>query len=270
MTIVGQTFEGLPQHRQICRQVNHLRFITVKKTMPEKEARVPEPLLFIPGLNCTEALFAPQRSSLGATRDIVFVDHRRDATIAGIAQRALDAAPERFAMAGLSMGGYVALEILRQAPQRVTRLALLDTSARPDTEEATQRRLRLIRLAEGGDFDAVHGELWPRLVHPLRQADADLEAVVLAMMRETGPEAFAAQQRAVIGRMDSRPGLAGIGVPTLVLVGEADVITPPDHAREMAEGIPGAELVVVPDCGHLSTLEAPDTVTDALARWLAR
>lgn len=270
MTIVGQTFEGFAQHRQIYRQVNHLRSVTAKNTMPEKEARVAEPLLFIPGLNCTAALFAPQTGALGAEREVLFADHRQDATIAAIARRALDSSPERFALAGLSMGGYVALEILRQGPHRVTRVALLDTSARPDTEEATQRRLRLIRLADSGAFDEVHDELWPRLVHRDRQTDAALETTVLHMMRETGPEAFMNQQRAVIGRMDSRPGLAVVAVPALVLAGEQDVITPPDHAREMAEAIPDAELVIVPGCGHLSTLEHPEAVTDALRGWLAR
>lgn len=231
---------------------------------------MPDPLVFIPGLNCTAALFHPQAEALVGDHSIVHADVTRDPTIAAMARRVLETAPGRFAVAGLSMGGYVAFELMRQAPQRVSRIALLDTSARPDTEEATQRRLRLIRLAEGQAFEAVHGQLWPRLVHPDRRDDAALEATVLAMLRETGAETFVAQQRAIIGRMDSRPGLSAIEVPTLVLVGEQDAITPPDHARDMAEGIQGAELVVVPNCGHLSTLECPEAVTEALVRWLRR
>lgn len=229
-----------------------------------------EPLVLIPGLNCTSALFAPQVQALAAGQPILHADLSRDRTIAAMARRVLETAPERFAVAGLSMGGYVAFELVRQAPHRVTRIALLDTSARPDTEEATQRRLRLIRLAEGDAFEEVHGQLWPRLVHPGRQGDAALEAVVLGMMRDTGVEVFVAQQRAIMGRMDSRPGLSAIAVPTLVLVGEQDAITPPDHARDIADAIPGAELTIVPSCGHLSTLERPDEVNAALARWLAR
>lgn len=228
-----------------------------------------EPLLLIPGLNCTAALFAPQRAALGNEREILVADIGRDDTIAGFARRALDDAPDRFALAGLSMGGYVCLEILRQAPGRVTRLALLDTSAQPDSEEATQRRMRLIRIAEGGRFEDVHPLLWDRLVPRRRRDDAGLEAIVKQMMADTGADAFVRQQRAIIGRMDSRPSLSAIAVPTLVLVGDEDAITPQAFAHELADGIAGAILEVVEDCGHLSTLERPEVVNDALGRWLA-
>jgi pimeloyl-ACP methyl ester carboxylesterase len=227
-----------------------------------------EPLLFVPGLNCTAALFAPQAGALAKGREIMVADIAQDETIAGMAGRALIDAPERFALAGLSMGGYVCFEIMRQAPQRVTRLALLDTSARPDSEEATQHRLRLMRIAEGGRFAEIHPVLWERLVAPSRRADDILESVVRGMMEDTGPEAFVRQQRAIIGRMDSRPGLAGVTVPTLVMVGDSDAITPPGHAQEMARAVPGAVLEVIGDCGHLSSLERPDAVTEALKRWL--
>lgn len=228
-----------------------------------------EPLLLIPGLNCTAALFAPQRAALGNEREILVADIDQDDTIAGFARRALDAAPGRFALAGLSMGGYVCLEILRQAPGRVTRLALLDTSAQPDSEEATQRRMRLIRIAEGGRFEDVHPLLWDRLVPRRRRNDAALETIVKQMMLDTGADAFVRQQRAIIGRMDSRPSLPAIAVPTLVLVGDQDAVTPPAMAHEMADGIAGAVFEVVEDCGHLSTLERPEVVNDALGRWLA-
>ena len=227
-----------------------------------------EPLLMIPGLNCTAALFERQTISLENGRKILVADVSRDDTIAGFAGRALAAAPERFALAGLSMGGYVCLEILRQAPGRVTRLALLDTSARPDSEDATRRRLRLIRIAEGGRFADVHPLMWDRLVSRRHRDDAELEATVTGMMEETGPEAFVRQQRAIMGRMDSRPGLSTIAVPTLVLAGEEDEITPPEMARELADRIPRSTLEIVEDCGHLSTLEQPGAVTAALARWL--
>ena len=228
-----------------------------------------EPLLLIPGLNCTAALFAPQRAVLGNDREILVADIGQDDTVAGLARRALADAPDRFALAGLSMGGYVSLEVLRQAPGRVTRLALLDTSARPDSEEATQRRMRLIRIGELGGFAVVLPLLWDRLGAPARRSARDLEGIVKGMMAQTGPEAFARQQRAIIGRMDSRPGLAAIAVPTLVVVGDQDAITPPAMARELAEAIPGAELLEIADCGHLSTLEQPEVVNDALVRWLA-
>jgi pimeloyl-ACP methyl ester carboxylesterase len=166
------------------------------------------------------------------------------------------------------MGGYIALEVMRQAPQRVERLALLDTSARPDSPEASRDRERLIALAEAGRFEDIHSKLWPRLVHPAHQADEALQDLVIGMMQETGADAYIRQQRAIMTRADSRPLLPGIEIPTLVLVGEGDAITPPDVAREMAEMVEWASLVIIPESGHLSTLEQPERVTQALSLWL--
>jgi pimeloyl-ACP methyl ester carboxylesterase len=233
-----------------------------------KSTDMAEPIVFIPGLACTQALFRPQMEDIARGRTPILLDHTLDETIARIAARFLADAPERFALIGLSMGGYIALEIMRQARERVTRLALLDTSARPDTEEATERRRRLIAIAEGGRLIDIHPLLWERLVAPARRGDATLEAIVWAMMRDSGAETFIRQQRAIIGRADSRPFLALIRVPTLVLVGSEDAITPSELAEEMAGGIAGARLVVVPGSGHLSTLEAPQAVNAALSRWL--
>ncbi|MBJ6126041.1 alpha/beta fold hydrolase [Microvirga splendida] len=227
-----------------------------------------ETLVLIPGLACTSRLFEPQVAALAGERTILIADHTRDDSIPAIAARLLREAPERFAVAGLSMGGYIALEVMRQAPERVARLALLDTSARPDTVEASQDRERLIALAQAGRFTDIHSKLWPRLVHPAHREDRALQDIVLGMMRETGAEAYARQQRAIMARADSRPNLPGIEVPTLVLVGEGDAITPPEVAREMAEMIEWASLVVVPESGHLSTLEQPERVTQALRLWL--
>jgi len=227
-----------------------------------------ETLVLIPGLACTSRLFEAQVAALGPERSILIADHARDDSIPAMAVRILRAAPERFAVAGLSMGGYIALEVMRQAPERVARLALLDTSARPDTVEASQDRERLIALAQAGRFEDIHSKLWPRLVHPDRQDDRRLQDVVLGMMRETGAETYIRQQRAIMARPDSRPTLPGIEVPTLVLVGEGDAITPPEIAREMAEMIEWASLIVVPESGHLSTLEQPERVTEALRLWL--
>lgn len=228
-----------------------------------------EALILVPGLLCTRALFAPQVDALAPSVRIIVADHARDDAMKAIASRLLAAAPTRFALAGLSMGGYVALEVLRQAPERVTRLALLDTSARPDTEDARERRLGQIAAAEAGRFEEVQAELWPRLIHPDRLHDRALEAIVRGMMRESGVEKFVRQQRAIMGRRDSRALLGAIEVPTLVLVGAQDALTPPELAREMADGIEGASLVVVPQSGHLSTLERPEAVTRALQAWLS-
>jgi len=229
-----------------------------------------ETLVLIPGLACTARLYEPQIDALPVGRPIIVADHARDDSIAAIAARLLRDAPDRFALAGLSMGGYVAMEVMRQAPERVTRLALLDTTARPDTPEATEDRQRLIRLAEAGRFEEIHAALWPRLVHPDHRGDRDLQEILIGMMRETGAEAYIRQQRAIMARPDSRPTLPGIEIPALILVGEGDAITPPEVAREMAEMIEWASLVVIPEAGHMSTLEQPERVNEALQLWLNR
>jgi pimeloyl-ACP methyl ester carboxylesterase len=227
-----------------------------------------ETLVLIPGLACTSRLYEPQIAALSDQWNVVVADHTRDDSMAGIASRLLREVDGAFCLAGLSMGGYVALEVMRQAPERVARLALLDTSARPDTPEATQDRHRLMTMAEAGRLEEIAPVLWPRLVHPDHRSNRDLERVLTDMLIETGPEAYIRQQRAIIGRPDSRSVLPGIEIPTLVLVGEGDAVTPPDLAREMAEMIEWASLVVVPGSGHMSTLEQPDEVSRALRLWL--
>lgn len=229
-----------------------------------------EPLIFVPGLGCTARLFEQQMAALGSERILTVADHRRDDTMAAIARRLLAAAPPRFALAGLSMGGYVAIEVIRQAPDRVARLALLDTGPGADGDAARERRLRHIALAEAGRLEEVARELWPAFVHPDRRGDRVLRAVFETMLHDTGAEAFVRQERAIMGREDGRAVLSAFEMPALVLVGEADTVTPPELAREMAELVEWSSLVVVPECGHLSTLERPEAVTAALRAWLAR
>jgi pimeloyl-ACP methyl ester carboxylesterase len=225
-------------------------------------------LVLVPGLNCTARLFEPQIAALGAGREILIADHARDDTMAAIARRLFERAPERFALAGLSMGGYVALEVMHQAPERVARLALLDTNARADTDEQRLSREREIALAEEERFAQVCEARWARSVLADRRSDPELRQAYDLMAAETGPEVFVRQLRAIMGRRDSRPTLPAIRVPTLIVVGDADELTPPEQAREMAGLIPAAALAVVPRCGHLSTLEQPQTVNAALATWL--
>lgn len=226
------------------------------------------PLLLIPGLNCTAALWLPQIAALGAGRMVAVADHTGAGGIARIAESILAAAPPRFALAGLSMGGYVAFEILRRAPERVARLALLDTQARPDGEEARAARRQQIEIAERGGFPRIPDLQMPRLLSEAGRSDPRLVEIVRAMARATGAAAFVRQQTAIMDRPDSRPTLAAIACPTLVLVGAEDAITPVELAREMHDGIAGSRLVVVPGAGHLATLEAPDAVDAALADWL--
>jgi pimeloyl-ACP methyl ester carboxylesterase len=228
------------------------------------------PLVLLPGLNTTARLFQAQVQELsGISKPMVPAMTGHD-TVGALADEILAAAPERFALAGLSMGGYIAFEVMRRAPHRVDRLALLDTQAGLDNPEVTDRRHRLIEIAESGDFERVLTIMaWTDFVATTRASDDSLEAVVYGMAREVGPEAFIRQQRAIIARPDSRPLLPTIRCPALVLVGDDDRITPRERSQEMAAAIPGASLVVIPACGHLSALERPDEVNDALRGWLA-
>jgi pimeloyl-ACP methyl ester carboxylesterase len=226
------------------------------------------PLVLVPGLLCSARLYAPQIAALWPLGPVTVADHRRDADMAAIAARILAAAPPRFALAGLSMGGYIAFAMLRLAPERIARLALLDTSARPETPEQSAGREKFIAMAQAGKLADVVETLTPRFLHRNRHGDETLKRIVREMAADTGPEAFVRQQRAIMSRLDSRPLLATIRCPTLVLVGDGDELTPPELAKEIAGGITAARLVVVPDCGHLSTLEKPDAVNAALAEWL--
>jgi pimeloyl-ACP methyl ester carboxylesterase len=227
------------------------------------------PIVLVPGLNCSTTLYAEQVPALWRFGPVQIADHTRDDSMAAIATRILDAAPPRFALAGLSMGGYIALEIVRHAPDRVLKLALLDTGARADSPEQRERRLRLMALAESGRFMEVPDLLFPLFVHRSRHDDARLKAIVRRMAEDTGVDAFLRQQRAIMARPDARASLGAIRAPTLVLVGEGDELTPPALSREIAAGIPGARLVAVPDCGHLSTVEQPAAVNAALAQWMS-
>ncbi len=227
-----------------------------------------ETVLFIPALAATAELFRPQIEALADRWDVIVGEHREDDSFPAMAQRILASAPPRFALVGLSMGGYAAFEVLRQEPGRVSKLALVDTSAKADDAEAKDRRRQAIAAAETGGYETLFEGMWERLVHADRCNDAVLKTLVFKMMRETGAEAFIRQQRAIMARPDSFVYLPHIVVPTLVIVGDGDQITPVDGARAMAEQIPAARLAIVPDCGHLSSLERPEKVAAELRCWL--
>lgn len=233
--------------------------------MPE-----PLPVVLVPGLNCSARLYAEQVPALWRFGPVQVADHTRDESMDAIAARILTQAPPRFALAGLSMGGYIALTMVRQAPARVSKLALLDTSARPETPEQSERRKPQIALAQGGRFAEVPALQFPVFVHRNRQHDEGLKRRVRVMAEETGAEAFLRQQKAIMTRPDMRPLLASIACPTLVLVGDGDELTPPPLSEEIAAGIAGSRLVIVADCGHLSTMERPDAANGALVEWMAR
>jgi len=226
------------------------------------------PIILVPGLNCSARLYAEQVPALWQFGPVTVADHRRDDSITALARRILANAPPKFALAGLSMGGYIAFEVVRQAAGRVAKLALLDTGARPETPERTEARRPLIELARQGRIADITDNQFPLLVHRKRHGDQALKAIVRAMNGETGAQAYIRQQEAIMGRPDSRPGFAAIDCPTLILVGDEDQLTPPELAREMANGIRGSRLVIIPECGHLSTLEQPPAVTQALVEWM--
>lgn len=225
-------------------------------------------LVLVPGLVCDEDLFAPQRDGLADLADVVVPDIRSAWSLAEMARLVLDAAPDRFALGGLSLGGYVVLEVLRQAPARVERVALMDTSARPEAPEQTARRRALLQVVEDRGFDAALDLLWPTEVAPGRVDDPALRERFLAMCRRCGAEVFVRQTHAIMQRADSRPDLQRLPPPVLVLCGRQDAITPLDGHEEMAAGAPQARLAVLDDCGHLSTWEQPEAVTAELRRWL--
>ena len=228
----------------------------------------PLPIVLIPGLLASPRMYAGQIPHLWRAGPVTIADHTRDDSMSAIAQRILSAAPARFALVGLSMGGYIAFEILRQAPQRIARVALLDTSARADAPEQSAMRRAQMTLASQGRLAEVVEQQFPRLVHRAHRDDAALREVFTLMAGEVGPAAFIRQQTAVMGRRDSRPMLGSIRCPALVLVGADDEITPPERAAEIAAGIAGAHLVTIPQSGHVSALEQPEEVTRALLEWL--
>jgi pimeloyl-ACP methyl ester carboxylesterase len=226
------------------------------------------PLVLLPGLLCDAALWQPQVDALSDIADCRVADLTTQDSIEAMAESVLAAMPARFALAGLSMGGYVALEIMARAPGRVARLALLDTRAQADEPEESRRRRGLIELAEKGQFKGVTPRLLPLFIHEARLDDEMLTGTVTRMAQHVGKEAFIRQQRAIMGRRDQTATLVKIHVPTLVLCGREDALTPLADSKIMAAGIAGARLTVVEDCGHLATLERPAEVNAALRRWL--
>lgn len=230
---------------------------------------VMSPVLLIPGLLCSAEVFAPQLSALWRFGPVMVASTLEGTTIGEVAAKILEAAPPRFALAGLSLGGYICLEIMRQAPERVLKLALLDTSARPDTAEQTASRRAALEEVQQRGFLAVALDNLNGLLHPSRRTDPSLLAVSRRMALAVGPMGFARQIEIAISRPDSRPDLRAIRVPTLAIVGDADALTPVELSEEIVSLIPDARLAIIPDCGHLSSIEQPELVSRALEEWLS-
>lgn len=226
-------------------------------------------VIFLPGLLCDAGLWRHQVEALADVAVCRVADVAEDTTVEAMARRALDGTEGMLSVCGLSMGGYVAMAIMRIAPERVERLCLMDTGARADTPERARARRGLMALARSGRFKGVTPRLLPQLLHQDRLGDEVLAGEVLAMAERVGREAFLRQQEAILARPDSRPALGAITVPTVVAVGAGDQLTPPDLAEEMATLIPGSRLTVLDGAGHLPPLETPEAVNELLRGWLA-
>ncbi len=230
---------------------------------------MPRPtLVLLPGLLATRRVFQPQIDALSDIVDIVVPELWHYDSMAAMADAALVMAPQRFALAGFSMGGYVAFEIMRRASQRVERLALIDTQATPDAAEATARRHGLMEQTKIGRFHGVQPSLLPMILHRSHIDDKAIVQPILDMALEVGAEGFVNETRATIARPDSRPLLVDIEVPTVVIVGRQDLTTPLVRSQEMAADISNSRLVVLEECGHMAPLEKPAEVTAALRKWL--
>ncbi|MBY0319574.1 MAG: alpha/beta hydrolase [Reyranella sp.] len=227
-------------------------------------------LVLIPGLINTRRVFQHQIEALSDIADCIVPEPWHHDTIGAMAEAALAMAPPTFALAGFSMGGYVAFEMLRRDAQRVERLALMDTQAVPDSPESTKRRRALLDQAKIGRFKGVQRTLLPQLVHGRHIDDAAISQPIFDMAQEIGADGFMNEQRAIIDRADSRRLLVDIDVPTVVIVGRQDQVTPLPRSQEMAADIANSRLVVLEDCGHMSPLEQPVEVSDALRRWLSQ
>jgi pimeloyl-ACP methyl ester carboxylesterase len=227
-------------------------------------------VILLPGLACDDELFQHQAQALVALGARVHIStaHGRRATLPEMATTLLAEHPGQHVLVGASMGGMVAMEMQRQAPARVQALGLLGTTARPDTPELIALRTQACELFGAGRMDEVLRANVLFAFHPTKALAPGLVQRYLAMIGRAGPEQLIAQNRAVMARIDSRPQLAAVRCPVLVVCGEADQLTTPEHAREMASLMPHAWLEMVPGAGHMLTMEQPERVSTVLVKWL--
>lgn len=229
-----------------------------------------EPLVFLPGMMCDGRLFTPQIAAFSSERPVMVVPALGETSMAGYAARVLDVAPPQFAIAGVSMGGIIGMEVIRQAPERITRLALLDTNPLPDPpEKARIREVQVAQVLQGRLREVMRDEMKPNYL-----ADGPRKAQILDLCMEMaealGPENFAEQSYAIQTRPDQSETLRSVKVPTLVLCGEDDKLCPVSRHRLMHNLIPGSELVIMPEAGHLPTLEQPERTNEAITTWMIR
>lgn len=229
-----------------------------------------EPLVFLPGMMCDARLFGPQIAELSADTAVTVAPVTQGERIEEIASQLLDQLPKRFALAGLSMGGIVAMELLRRAPDRITRIALMDTNPLAETPViAANREPQIVKVRSGRLLEVMRDEMKPNYLAP-GPYRAEVLDLVMDMAEVLGPEVFIRQSRALQRRRDQQAVLRKCKVPALVLCGEHDQLCPVKRHTFMAELIPYAELVILPDAGHLPTLEQPAETTAALRKWMAQ
>ncbi|MFY9689598.1 MAG: alpha/beta hydrolase [Candidatus Acidiferrales bacterium] len=231
-------------------------------------------MLLLPGLACDAEVWKHQERALGEIATVQVVDYGASDSIEEMARVALERAPQEFAVAGHSMGGRVAMEIVRRAPERVVGLALLDTAYRPlQPGEAGERekaeRSGYVKIAQTQGMRAMAHTWLQKMVHPSRLTDEPLVESIVEMMGRKSPEIFTGQIKALLGRPDATPVLAAVKCPTLVLCGREDAWSVLDVHRDMAARLPNARLVIIETCGHMATMERPEAVTAALAEWFA-
>ena len=232
---------------------------------PNSDAKT---LVFVPGLLCDEALFSHQIEAFKDEYNIIVADITAYNNVEQMAQSVLANAPKKFILCALSMGGYVAMEILRRAPQRVTKVILSNTQAATDSDQTKRRRRGLISIAKIGNFKGVTPKLLPMLIHEKRLDETALTQTIMNMAERVGLDAFLNQQQAILDRPDSRSDLVNFNMPVLVVGGDKDQITPPEQAKEMAQMLPHSTLHIFETCGHLAPLEYPQQFTQLMRSFL--
>jgi pimeloyl-ACP methyl ester carboxylesterase len=235
---------------------------------------VKTPLVLVPGLLCDEAVWAHQSDALADIADIQIATNGARDSLVAMAEAIIAHAPPRFAVAGHSMGGRVALEVVRRVPERVIALALLDTgyqalAAGEAGEREVAGRHALVEKARRKGMRAMGWEWLQGMVYPSRLCDPILVNAILDMIERRTPDLYAAQTRALINRPDATSVLVRVRCPTLVLCGQDDLWSPPQRHEAICNLVRGSSLTVVPYCGHMSTMEQPAAVSQALRSWLA-
>lgn len=231
------------------------------------------PLILVPGLLCNDSVWEPQIRALSSLAAITVIDHGRLDSIEAMAEAVIAQAPPKFAIAGHSMGGRVTMEVVRRAPERVLGAALLDCGAYPRRsgeagEREKEHRYKLLAQARREGMRAMGWTWLQDMIHPDRRSDRPLTDAILDMICTKTPDIFEAQIRALLDRPDARPVLSRMPPRTLILCGNEDLWATARQHRELAAAVPGSTLVIVPECGHMSTLEKPEEVTQAMREWL--